>query len=130
MVAMLVTVAGRLIVVMMVVMTVIRMIMAAAVVPGRIAPIRLAVLFDDEAPADQDAVVMADQAAGHLGRQSAPGDVSPHRRLEIGKQVQHRGDEHVTGEAADQVEMQFHARLSPDGSFRGDARRKAALRRK
>jgi len=108
-------------IVIVIVMTMAGMVVAV-MVPGRDTRIRLAVLLDDEAPADQDAVIVADQAAGDVRRQPASADIPLHRGFEIGEQVQHRGDEHVAGEAADQVEMQFHARMSPDRSFRGGAR--------
>ena len=63
-------------------------------------------LLDQEAQARQHMVAMLDDAAGDVLPASPPARIAcEHAILQIRESIQHGGDEHVAGHAADGVEM-------------------------
>ncbi len=64
--------------------------------------------LDQKAQAGQNIVPVLDGTAGDVLRQSAGADRLQHSIPQMGKGVQHGGDEHVAGHAADGVEVEMH----------------------
>ena len=64
--------------------------------------------FDQEAQSGQHMVAVLDDAAGDVLRQPASADRLQHSLPQIREGVQHGGDEHVAGHAADGVEVEVH----------------------
>jgi hypothetical protein len=79
---------------------------------------------DDEAAAGQNAIVVIDRGEFDLVDQGTQGKCLRQARFEVGPKIQKGGDEHVAGDAAYRIEMQFQH----DRPFRSSRMVQAAKR--
>jgi hypothetical protein len=82
--------------------------MVVVVMVAMVAAIAMVVVLDQEPPAAEDAVVVLDQPAMGLVAQHR-GDALHDARFQVGEGVEHGGQEHVAGHAAESVELYVRA---------------------